>query len=361
MTIISRYLTREYLRVFAIISALFVMLYMLVDFFEKIDDLVEAKAIGCAIPYFAAKIPFVAIQITPVAVLMATIICLGILGRNNEITAMKGGGISLLRIAKPLLAISFVISILSLLCNESVVGILTAKSNIIWEANVDKRPRTLVYKYEQLWYKGKNSIYNITSYDSKKQTLEGLTINQFDDKFRLIRRIQAHSAYWKDNKWVFLRGAIKELDIKSGSYKVSYFDERPFLLPENPKEFEKAEQRSDELGFRELWKYSKKISDEGYNPTPYLVDMHVKLSFPFISFILSLIGIPIALRKAKGAGLLTGIGIGLFVVLAYLLVFVMAKTLGYTETIPPVLAAWFANCLFGGLGAFLLFFASREA
>ncbi len=353
MTIITRYISKEFLKLFAITFSAFVMLYMLVDFFEKIDDFIEAKATEHALTYFIYKVPFVSVQMAPMAALMSTIITLGIFSRNHEIIAMKANGISLFRIGAPFIAIALIITTISFITSEFIVPYANRKVNTIWRSHVKKKPHELIYKSKQLWYKGENAIYNIRSFNSRTKTLEGVIINQFDSNFRLIRRIQAHSATWEKDHWSFHNGIVKEAD-KNGSYKIITFKEKIFDLVETPNDFKREVKYSDEMGFAELREYAKKIINEGYDACRYLVDMHIKLSFPFICVIMSLIGIPLALRKEKGVGTATGIGISLGITLLYLVTLVVARTLGYSGVVPAVVAAWFANILFGTIGLFLL-------
>lgn len=353
MKIITRYISKEFLKLFAITFLAFVMLYMLVDFFEKIDNFIETGSTEYTLTYFIHKLPFVAVQMAPVAVLLSTIITLGILSKNHEIIAMKANGISLFRIGTPFIVTALIITIINFTISELIVPHANRKVNAIWTCHVKKKPPKLIYKHEQLWYKGENAIYNIRSFNSRTKTLEGVIINQFDSNFRLIRRIQAHSATWGKDHWHFHNGIVKEAD-KNGSYKILTFKEKIFSLVETPEDFEKVVKYSDEMGFSELREYAKKIAGEGYDACRYLVDMHIKLSFPFICVIMSLIGIPLALRKEKGVGIATGIGISLGIILLYLVTSVIARTLGYSEVVPAVVAAWFANILFGTIGLFLL-------
>ena len=353
MTIITRYISKAFLKLFALTFLAFIMLYLLVDFFEKIDNFIEVGATEYAFSYFMYKLPFVGAQMAPIAVLMSTIIALGIFSRNCEIIAMKANGISLCRISAPFIAIALMITVMTFVASEFIVPYANREANTIWRTKVKNKPTELVYKSEQLWYKGKDVIYNIQTLNAETRTLQGIVINQFDRDFRLVRRIQARSATWNKGQWRFRDGIIKEAD-SSGSYKITLFLERTFDLVETPDDFIKEAKYSDEMGFCDLRQYAQKIISEGYDASRYLVDMHTKLSFPFICVIMSLIGIPLALRKEKGVGTAAAIGISLGIIILYLVTFVVAQTFGYTRVVPPIVAAWFANILFGSIGVFLL-------
>ena len=166
MTILTRYILGELIKIFMITLGAFVMIYVLVDFFERIDNFIEAGArLHFMFLYIMFKLPLVVGQMTPVAVLMSTIIALGLLARGNEIIALKASGVSPYRIVFPVLALSLLISCLSFLNSESVVPYTNRRVNAIWKRHVQREAPKFVARYESLWFKGQDAIYNIRTYD----------------------------------------------------------------------------------------------------------------------------------------------------------------------------------------------------
>lgn len=359
VTILTKYILRELIKIFVIALGAFVMIYILVDFFERIDNFIEAGAkLHLMFFYILFKLPLVVDQMTPVAVLMSTIISLGLLARSNEIVALKASGVSPLRIVFPMLFFAAFVSMISFANNESVMPYANRRYNSIWKTHVQKKAPEFVSKYESIWYRGDGSIYTIRTFDVNAETLFGITVNQFDSSFATTKRIQAKRAEWTNGRWLFFDGTIKK-KTADGTYAVSTFSERTFPLKETPEDFKKGVKPSDEMGFRELARYARKIENEGYSARTYWVDMHVKLAFPCISLIMSLVGTSLALRKEKGRGAASGIGIGFIIVALYLVTFELFKTLGYTAIVPPAVAAWGSNILFGAIGTCLIIGATR--
>jgi len=359
VSILTRYVLREFAKIFVITLLSFVMIYILVDFFERIDNFIEAGApLRYMVFYILFKLPLVLDQMTPVAVLMSTLIALGLMAGGNEIIALKAAGVSPMRVVSPMLCFAVFISVLSFLNSESVVPYTNRRFNAIWKTHVQKQGPEFVSKYESLWYKGRDAIYNIRTFDVANETLFGVVINQFDGDFSISRRIHARRAVWQNGLWHFYEGTVKSR-LPDGTYRVSTFSSMTYALRETPEDFKKGAKPSDEMGFRELRRYARKISDEGYNATTYWVDANVKLAFPCISFIMGLVGTSLALRREKGRGIASGIGLGFAIVVLYLVAFELFKTLGYTDIIPPALAAWAANILFATIGGFLLVNVSR--
>ena len=118
MSIISRYIVSSYLRIIVLCTGSFTTIYLVIDFLEKIGRFTRAQGkLQHILLFFLYKAPEIVNQVTPLAVLMATLLTLGMLSLNSELTAMRGCGLSLARITAPIFAIAFAVSLL-------VVGML---------------------------------------------------------------------------------------------------------------------------------------------------------------------------------------------------------------------------------------------
>ena len=105
-SVTSRYLIRECLSVLLPVILMFLVLYLIVDFFERLDLLLRNHAAPIsAVRYFVFKIPLMVTQIMPPAVLAAVLLSLGMLSRRNEIIALRASGVSLVQTAFPLLVL----------------------------------------------------------------------------------------------------------------------------------------------------------------------------------------------------------------------------------------------------------------
>ena len=83
------------------------------------------------------------------------------------------------------------------------------------------------------------------------------------------------------------------------------------------------------------------------------VDLHSKIAFPFITFIVMLIGAPLAMRTGR-ASAMVGVGTSLFVVVLYYTVHSVCMAMGKGGHLPPPLAAWFGNIIFAAVGIYLI-------
>ena len=102
MKILGRYCIKEFLKCFGLFEVTFVAIFLLIDFIQKIDNFVEANAPQDAVfTYFLFKSPYIIINMVPVATLLAVIVMLCLMEKNNEITAMKACGVSVFEFTKP--------------------------------------------------------------------------------------------------------------------------------------------------------------------------------------------------------------------------------------------------------------------
>ena len=353
MKIISRYLYKEFFTFFVISLITFLLIYLVIEFFGKIDNFMEAHVpLKVAFSFFVYKIPFVVQQMIPVSVLISVMLTLGIMNKHNEILAIKNCGISLFRLFYPLIVIAIFIGVGSFFLSESIVPITSSVANNIWKTQVEKKDPQGAYKLSHLWYRGKDSIYQIRSYDSRKNTIEGLSIFFFDNTFTLHKRIDARKAKWVKGIWYLNDGLIQNIS-PDGSRKTMRFRNHTMQLPETPHVFERTMKAPEEMSFWELKKYTRKIREEGYDSTRCRVELHNKIAFPFISLVLTLIGIPLGLRKKKG-GIPFGITIGIGISFLYLLTFGFSRSLALSGALPPALGAWLANLLFLLFGIYLI-------
>jgi lipopolysaccharide export system permease protein len=352
---LSRYVVREFLKILGLSLSSLVVLYVVILFLQMMDVFVKHGAsFGLIIAYLLYRIPEVMFQWTlPYAVLLSTLLTLGTLSRHSEITAMKAGGVSLYRITFPLILVALGMSFISFLGNEDLVPYTMRKAQYISEVEVKKESPTTFFKNNKIWYHSDRRIFNIQLLDPKKQMLKGLTIYEFDDRFRCIRRIDAREARWADGKWFFVDGAIRDFDA-AGAIVTELFKEKEFTFKEDWRSFQKVDRDAAEMSYSELRAYIQKIQSSGYDPTRYFVELYSKLSYPCLSLVMVLIGIPFALKTGRSGGIALSIGVSVLIGFAYGVLFYVSISFGKSGILPPLLAAWAPTLLFGLAGVFTL-------
>ena len=235
--------------------------------------------------------------------------------------------------------------------SEIIVPMTLAKANDIWKLKVDRRVAT--FKKKNIWIKSHRAIYHIAYFNPAQETISGMSLYYFDDKFNIAKRLDANSGIYRDGQWL-LRDCFEQIRLEDGNYQVTYPAQRWIRIDLDPESLKKVVKKSEEMSFNELATYIQKVGDEGYDVTPYKVDWQAKLAFPAVCFIMTLVGAAIALRKKKTEGLGMGITYGIGTAFAYWVVYSFCISLGYHGALGPLVSAWLANILFILLGGLVL-------
>jgi len=354
ISILSLYVSTEFIIVFLLSIGAFNVIYLVIDFFESMDKFLEHNAsVGLAIRYYLLKIPMITFQTLPLALLLSTLITLGILSRHMEITAMKASGISLFWITRSIVLISLLIAFVSFFGNEYIVPYSYRKSEHIMNVEVRKRDQKASFKNLNIWYRGEASIYNFQAFDPERNVLHGVTVYRFDKDFHLVQRVDAHDAVWEKDRWTFNEVTIRSFHGRDPMV-VEKQPRMDFSMDITPETLRKVEKDTEEMGYSELRRYARRLKRAGYDATKYIVDLEVKLSFPFVNLIMVLIGIPFALKTGRAGGFAAGIGISLAIGLTYWILLSVSRAFGHSGILPPLLSAWAPHLLFGGAGVVAL-------
>ncbi len=353
--ILYRYVTREYLKTFALSLSSLILIYVVVLFFQKVNVFIRYQApFYLVFEYLLFKIPEVTFQWTlPYAVLLATLLTLGAFSRHSEITALKAGGISLYRITLPLFLVALIISFFSFLGNEYLVPFANQTTRYLLDVKVRKEKPVTFFKNYKIWYRSGPRIFNIQLLDPEKKTLKGFTLYQFNEQFRCVLRVDAREVHWVNGKWRLYSGAIREL-ASDNSLNTTMFKEMDFPMSETWESFRKIERDPDEISYTELRTYIQKIQASGYDATRYLVNLYSKLSYPLLNLIMVLIGIPFALKTSRSGGVALSIGMSVLIGLVYGIIFYLFVSFGKSGVLPPLLSSWIPTLIFGLSGIFTL-------
>lgn len=347
MNLLDRYCAREFLKYFTIIIASFLLLYLIVDFFEKIRMFLSNQATVYQITsFFFFSIPMIIWQIMPTGILVASLVAFGSLSRNNEIMAMKACGVSLYRTSLPVISLASLLCLLAFLISEFVTPYTNERAENIKLVEIQKRETPGAFKQNQLWYRGKEGIYSFRAFDFRTGSLKGITIYYLDKKLNLAKRVDAESGEWKDGRWIFYN-AITTAFPPGKFPELAASPAKAVDLPETPDNFKTVQKDAENMGYLELRRYIREIQSGGYDAASYLTDLHGKLAFPLVNIIMAIIGVFFAMHWEKKGGKTLGLAAGIIIGFSYWLIFAFAVSLGRAGTLPPFLAAWAANILFG--------------
>lgn len=352
MKILTRYVLRHFAAVFGVALFGFGGIYVVVDFFEKLDDILEKKAAAMdAVLYFAYKVPAILVQGIPIAALLATLIGLGLLQRNREIMALRAAGLRAWTYAGPMVLASLALVLVTFLAGETLGRSLTRKASDLWQKRIEKKDVQLGFLQENVWYHGKDYFLQARTYDAASKVFQGVSIYELDEHFRLRRRLDAQRLVWAESSWRAEKGTV--LAYEGGMAQHRAFEHMDMALELHPKDLAVAAALPEELRWDQLYGYTKRLSAEGYNAVPYRVELHMRVATAFAALILGLIGVSLGLHLGHRGGIALGIAIGLGLTFAYLVLLQMGASFARSEMLPAALGVWMPNGLFAAVGAAL--------
>jgi LPS export ABC transporter permease LptG/LPS export ABC transporter permease LptF len=360
--ILDKYVVSEFLNIFFLVLAGFVVLILVFTVFDLLKDILSHD-IGWLIvgEYLINLVPYMLYTVAPLAVLIAVLVTFGVLNRNSEIIAMKASGISLYRLMIPILSIAAILSLSLFLFDQYYLPQANRKQEALRNIIKGKPPQTVLHP-EQNWIFGQQSpgepdrIFYYQFFDPERKEFANLSIFEFNPTtFALSRRIFATRAIWESEtgSWRFLNGWQRDID---GANVIEYheFLKTSFAeLHESPGYFQKESKKAQEMNFGQLESYINDLSQSGFDTMRLRVELWHKLSYPLMAVVMAALAIPFALSMGR-RGSLTGIAVAIAVTLAYFVVDGLFGALGDVNYLPAALAAWSSDLLFGLVGGYLL-------
>ena len=360
--ILDDYILREFLTTLGLVLATFVMLLLVFTFFELIGDIIRNRTPFMTVgDYLVNLTPSMIYTITPLSVLLAVLVTFGALQRNNELTAMKATGISLYRVALPVVVIAFVVAGALFAFDETYVPTANRRQEAL-RSVIKGKPAQTFFRPDQKWMFGSQQqgkparIFYYQFFDPDHDRFANLTIFEVDPAtFTLSRRVYASTARWEPQvqQWIFENGWVRSFD---GDKVKSYepFAVRTFPdVPERPQYFKKESLQSQEMTFVQLNRYIRDLSQSGFDTMALRVQLNVKLAYPLITLVMAVLAIPFAVSMGRRNSL-TGVAAAIGLAVAYWVVAAIFQAMGNVNMLPAILAAWSPDVLFGLAGSYLL-------
>jgi LPS export ABC transporter permease LptG/LPS export ABC transporter permease LptF len=358
--ILDEYVVREFLNMFFLVLAGFLMLLIVFTFFELVGDILRNRiALATVGAYLVNLTPNLIYNIAPLAVLIAVLVTFGVLNRNSEITAMKATGISLYRLVVPVVSIAFLLAASLFLFDELYLPQANRRQEALRNIIKGRPPQTVLHP-EQKWIFGRSQpgtpghIFYYQFFDSTRNEFANISVFEFNPStFALTRRIFAARATWDQahDTWRFENGWVRELE---GAIEYREFASTTFAeIHEEPAYFTKEALQSQEMNFGQLERYIGDLRQSGFDTMRLRVALWHKLAYPLTAPVMTILAIPFALSMGR-RGSLAGIAVAIFVALAYQVADGFFGAMGNVNYLPAVVAAWSPDVLFGLVGGYML-------
>lgn len=355
MKLLYHYILFQFIKYTFTIMAYFIAIYVLIDFFEKIDNFMEkGKSIFLVMKFFLLSVPFIIEQMGPVCILLAGVVTLGILNRSNELIALKSCGIPLNRIVGPILLAGLAFSLLFLAMSQFVLPKTVAITNRIWNVEVKGRVPLGIYRNGRYYYRGDNGFYSFSRPDPHKNIFLHFSYASWDKNYQLDSLVAAKKAVWRKGTWTLYRGQV-QTGQGLGHYATEIFSKRHFGFTKRPADFFVPEYHSLELSLVGLFLNAKhQRSKEDANRA--WAEFYGRIAYILLGPPLLLLGLPLLLIVYRKWGRDLSLAIPVSCGLAFFCwgIWATMQSLAKANYLNPLLAATTVHLLIGLTGIYLL-------
>jgi LPS export ABC transporter permease LptG len=356
--LIDIYVLRRFLYYFVLLMGAFVFLFETFTFFELLDDIARHRVpFLIVVDYFRYLAPYLLYQLAPLGALVAVLVTLGIMSKNNEIVAIKASGISMYRLAMPLLLAGLTLAVTMIVLDDTYLPYANQRQDALHNLIKGRPPQT--YTHPQRWIFGESSkIYNYDLFEPTQNLFGGLTVLEIDPvTFQVRRRVFASRARWSETQKVWVLEGSWVRDFAEGAI-VRYEHLPPVAslpeLTEPPSYFNREVRQAFQMSWRELRSYIDGLQRAGFDVSTLTVQWHEKIAFPLLAPVSMLLAIPFAfLVGTRGA--VGGVALGLGFGVAYLSLARLLEAMGGVGQLPPFLAGWSPDIIFFFLGLYFFF------
>jgi lipopolysaccharide export system permease protein len=333
--------------------ALMLVFFVFFDFMEHIERVTKHEApLGLIALYYAYYLPRIFIATSWMSFLVAMLLVLGSLAKNNEFTAMLAGGISIYKIGIPLLAAGCVLTAAVFCVQEFVAAPAMVLAYEMKDRKfMDEPEDTHVSNIAEIGRR--NQLYFFETLDAEKGVLTGVQIHTRKGG-SIVSRIDAERAVWDESveRWFLEKVVAREFDAEGAVVSRAELNSMKAPFKESPATIKMHASTRGEFNFLQLRNYIKNLERSGYPARRLKLDYQKKFALPLANLIIVLLGLPFALECRRG-GLILGFALSLAAALMYFGTFQISLALGNGGILPVSVAAWFANFLFLGVGACL--------
>jgi LPS export ABC transporter permease LptG len=344
---LDKYLLREFLWPLLYCFDAFALMWIVMDLFDNLPDFLKAHAsVAQVFHYYLIVFPNAFVLIVPWSLLLALLFGLANLGKHNELTAMRASGVSMLRLAAPLLTVGLGASLVVFVINELFVPRSKERADAFMSSLEGRTGPDIV---ENLFFTDPIDDRDWYARQFNTRTFEMTELVQIygrnADGSEL--RIDAERARWVKDRWRFYQARV------NGGPLVAETNFAGIVTP--PKRLAVEGKKPDQMTSTELRRYIRAQRRTGQTSrlAGYAVALHYRYAFPLTCLIVVWIGIPLGTRGSR-SGALLGVGMALLLVVAFYFLTHISLALGRGDRISPVLAAWLVNLVFAVVGGALL-------
>ncbi len=338
------------------LMALYVI-FLIVNMVENLDEFLAANmSTELIVKYYILFFPELVKLLLPIAVLLSTLFTVGKMSNSNEITALKSGGVSIIRLMIPIFLFSLLICVGSIYFNGWIVPKVN-KDKLSIEQNYLKKNLSSTSVFNLYFRESQKNILSMQTYNATEGKGYNISYEKFADlvKPRLLSRIESDNMKWDSaqKNWIMYNGVNRQI-LKNDNVLIQKFDSLRLNIAFDNDKLKKLSLNPKEMNLTEFKDYIETLQISGKDVRKELTDYYGQWAYPFASVIVILFAFPFATVKKKG-GTAVQVAAALVVTFAYLIFTKVGQIIGYNSNFNPIIAGWFANIVFLVFGFIVLF------
>jgi len=352
--ILDRYILGKFVGTYLFAIAMIIVIVVVFDYVEKVDDFIQMQAPVKAIifDYYFKFVPFFINQFSALFTFIAVIFFTSKLAYQTEIVAMLSGGMSFRRLMWPYFLGALFITALSLLLSLWIIP-MTQKDCVAFEQKyIARRVRE---QYDRHIYRqvepGKFAY--IRGFSKNTSVASFFALEQYEGS-TMVGALEASDVKFdpQSKHWTAQRYITRTFDDK-GDETFTQHRNLDTVINLDVVELGRLTEFLTTMNIVELNDFLAQQRDKGSDSIRQIeVERHIRFSYPFGTFILTLIGVALSSRKVRGG---TGlhIGIGITLCFSYIMLTRVFEEFAKGGSMPTMIAVWLPNIIFLIIGIYL--------
>lgn len=362
MTIYDRYLIKRLVMGYAALIGVLCVFFVLLHYVEFIDDFMSKGATNRQVffYYYPNYLPEIIRLISPLALFLAAVFLTARLADQLFISALLQSGVSLYRLFVPYLVVGIGIMVAMTGFNAYTVP-MTQRNVVAFENEYFKKTSRDYERSNLLRQNDRSGILAVRYYDPENAIASRVSLQAFGANKRLIRRTDAYEMRWDDSLRVWrLQDVVHREFAADGSVLRRTYARVDTVLNLGPRDLSRSERDVEMLTVPAAREYLASLQRSGVDHVGrQWVAYYMKYAYPAANLVLIFVAFPFAVERRR-RGQAVQLGLAVLVAFVYFATTKVIEPFGYTESIPPIAAAWGPHAIFLLFGGALFFVRARR-
>ena len=352
LKILDKYIIRKFLSTFFFMLAVIMLLATVFDLSDKLSEFIENDATASEVifEYYVNFILFYSNMFSSMIIFVSVIWFTAKMAQDTEIIPIWNSGKTFGRFVRPYMIAATFLMAVSLVFNHFIIP-PSNRTRLDFE---ERFYRNIISVQDYHAEFPGNVVVYFTNYTAETGLINNFTLEKWDEDGNIRYFLKAATASntegtydWKlhnyyERKMGYPNDAMKEGKLKDTTFQF------------NIEEIATRENIAEAMTYFELKEFIERERKKGSSMVAmYEIELYQRTSYPFATYVLTIIGIAVASKKKRG-GVGINIALGLGIIFIYIFAMkvttVAAINLGFAASI----AVWVPNILFGGV-AYILY------